>query len=75
MEVSHVGHMLLHIACRWQSKIAKQAVELVSLEDKDDLYFEKGHHSQEFVNLVVSRHTCLLRFATALQFRCQRHQL
>ena len=39
---------------RWQSRIAKQAGELVGKEEEEDLYFEGGHHSQEFVKLVVS---------------------
>lgn len=43
-----------YIHCRWQNRIAKQAVELVGKEEEEDLYFEGGHHSQEFVKLVVS---------------------
>ncbi len=47
--------MLRHRAVgRWQSRIAKQAGELVGKEEEEDLYFEGGHHSQEFVKLVVS---------------------
>ncbi|KAL3133459.1 hypothetical protein ABBQ38_007322 [Trebouxia sp. C0009 RCD-2024] len=42
------------VLSRWQSKIAKQAVELVGQEETDDLYFDQGHHSQELVKLVVS---------------------
>lgn len=44
--------------CRWQSRIARQAVELVGKEEEEDLYFEGGHHSQEFVKLVVSFTSC-----------------
>ena len=44
--------------CRWQSRIARQAVELVGKEEEEDLYFEGGHHSQEFVKLVVSLTSC-----------------
>ena len=43
--------------CRWQARIAKQAVDLVGKEEEDDLYFEGGQHSQEFVKLVVSLFT------------------
>ena len=39
---------------RWQRRIAKQAGELVGKEEEEDLYFEGGHHSQDFVKLVVS---------------------
>lgn len=47
--------MLRHGAVRrWQSRIAKQAGELVGKEEEEDLYFEGGHHSQDFVKLVVS---------------------
>ena len=41
---------------RWQSRIARQAVELVGQEETDDLFFEQGHHSQELIKLVVSLH-------------------
>ena len=44
---------------RWQSRVARQAVELVGQEETDDLFFEQGHHSQELVKLVVSLHVVL----------------
>ena len=53
-------------ASRWQSRIAKQAGELVGKEEEEDLYFEGGHHSQEFVKLVVS----VLAAAHALHNTC-----
>ncbi|DBA74342.1 hypothetical protein WJX77_011104 [Trebouxia sp. C0004] len=65
LQTMHDCHNALELGCqaatspavkqvlsRWQSRIAKQAGELVGKEEEEDLYFEGGHHSQEFVKLV-----------------------
>lgn len=43
----------LEMLCRWQSRLAHEAVQLVGKEDEDDLYFESGQHSQDFLKLLV----------------------
>lgn len=53
---AHCWYIRLAGHGRWQSRIARQAVELVGQEETDDLFFEQGHHSQELIKLVVSLH-------------------
>ena len=53
-EYTHVSLLAPNpVCCRWQSRLAHQAVQLVGQEDEDDLYFESGQHSQEFLKLMV----------------------
>ena len=59
--------------CRWQSRLAHHAVQLVGQEDEDDLYFESGQHSQEILKLMVwpSQINMLLRIpCVALLVAC-----